>query len=280
MFQFQNFDWKWHIKLRLKSGRYHKYDNQVGAPQNVHVHSRRLRSACAATQSDQSSLGVRTQSFFNHTALIRQHPMCRLTWVFAGGSCYIHVVGFVMLWLISEETSHGNLLHQNLLGSVHSSLLIPWILHTQSHLTTWLRNTVTVSSHKDICYLWNIRMSHLSSGLEKRVTQESQVLDRQVWTNGLDPDQTAPQCSFEAPHDKTNKMTCAPSEDSDQPVASAQSDQSSLCAQWVAEDPMFLHVDSEDSDQTGRMPRLIWVFAGHTCHFVGFLMRLLIYTLW
>ena len=30
---------------------------------------------------------------------------------------------------------------------------------------------------------------------------------------------------------------------------------------------------SEDSDQTGRMPRLIWVFAGHTCHFVGFVMR-------
>ena len=29
---------------------------------------------------------------------------------------------------------------------------------------------------------------------------------------------------------------------------------------------------SEDSDQTGRMPRLIWVFAGRICHFVGFVM--------
>ena len=46
--------------------------------------------------------------------------------------------------------------------------------------------------------------------------------------------------------------------------ASAQSDQSSLCAQWVAKDPRFLHADSEDSHQTGRMPRLIWVFAGRT----------------
>ena len=27
---------------------------------------------------------------------------------------------------------------------------------------------------------------------------------------------------------------------------------------------------SEDSDQTGRVPRLIWDFAGRTCHFVGF----------
>ena len=44
--------------------------------------------------------------------------------------------------------------------------------------------------------------------------------------------------------------------------ASAQSDQSWLCAQWVAKDPRFLHADSGDSDQTGLMPRLIWVFAG------------------
>ena len=34
---------------------------------------------------------------------------------------------------------------------------------------------------------------------------------------------------------------------------------------------------SEDSDQTGRMPRLIWFFAGCTCHFVGFVVRRLIY---
>ena len=47
----------------------------------------------------------------------------------------------------------------------------------------------------------------------------------------------------------------------------------SLCAQWVVKDPRFFHADSEDSDQTGRMPRLIWVFAGRTCHFVGFVMR-------
>ena len=46
--------------------------------------------------------------------------------------------------------------------------------------------------------------------------------------------------------------------------ASAQSDQSSLCAQCVAKNPMFLHADSEDPDQTGRIPRLIRVFAEHT----------------
>ena len=51
--------------------------------------------------------------------------------------------------------------------------------------------------------------------------------------------------------------------------------ESSLCAPWVAKDHNFLQANSEDSDQTGQMPRLIWVFAGHTYHFVGFVtMRL------
>ena len=53
---------------------------------------------------------------------------------------------------------------------------------------------------------------------------------------------------------------CVPSKDSDQPG----SDQSSLHVQWVAKGPRFLHVDSKDSGQTGRIPRLIWVFAGCT----------------
>ena len=47
--------------------------------------------------------------------------------------------------------------------------------------------------------------------------------------------------------------------------------ESSLSAQWVARDPGFLHADSDDSDQTGQMPRLVCVFAGRTaillfCH--------------
>ena len=42
---------------------------------------------------------------------------------------------------------------------------------------------------------------------------------------------------------------------------------------------MFLHADSEDSDQTGRMPRLICVFTWRSGHFAGFVMRRLMYTL-
>ena len=52
---------------------------------------------------------------------------------------------------------------------------------------------------------------------------------------------------------------------------SAQSDQSLRCA--LSGYPSFLHADSEDCDQTGRMPRLIWVFAGRTDHCVGFVIR-------
>ena len=51
----------------------------------------------------------------------------------------------------------------------------------------------------------------------------------------------------------------------------------SLCAQLVVKDPSFLHAGSVNSDQTGRMPRLVWVFAGRSCQFVGFIMRWLIY---
>ena len=49
--------------------------------------------------------------------------------------------------------------------------------------------------------------------------------------------------------------------------------ESLLCIQWVAKDPSFLHADSEDSDQIGRMPSLIWVFAGRTYHFLGFVVH-------
>ena len=69
--------------------------------------------------------------------------------------------------------------------------------------------------------------------------------------------------TIEPRHDKTIKVMVRPAK-TQIGLASAQSDQSSLCAQWVAKGPSFLHADSEDSDQSGRMPRLIWVFGGRT----------------
>ena len=52
--------------------------------------------------------------------------------------------------------------------------------------------------------------------------------------------------TFEPRHDKVNKLTVRPAK-SRSTWASAQSDQSSLCAQWVAKRPRFLYADSEDS---------------------------------
>ena len=40
---------------------------------------------------------------------------------------------------------------------------------------------------------------------------------------------------------------------------------------WIAKNPKFLHLDNEDSDQTARKRRLIWVFAGRTCQNLHFL---------
>ena len=68
--------------------------------------------------------------------------------------------------------------------------------------------------------------------------------------------------AYEPQHDKTNKVTVHPAKTQMSLGIRPVWSESSLCAEWVAKDPRFLHADSEDSDQTGRMPRLIWVFAG------------------
>ena len=74
---------------------------------------------------------------------------------------------------------------------------------------------------------------------------------------------------IELQHDKTSKVICAPSEDSEQPGHLPSLIRVFACTQWVAKDPRFLHANSEDADRTVRMPRLIWVFAGCTGYFVG-----------
>ena len=69
---------------------------------------------------------------------------------------------------------------------------------------------------------------------------------------------------IEPRHEKTNKMSVCPAKTQISLDIRPVWSESSLCAQWVGKDPSFLHADSEDSDQTERMPRLIWVFAGRT----------------
>ena len=91
------------------------------------------------------------------------------------------------------------------------------------------------------CYMRVLKQLHLRFEFLSSVTILNLMLQRCL------------SVLYEPPRDKTNKMACAPSEDSDQP--GHKESLGSLATQWV---------HSEDSDQTGRMPRLIWVFAGRT----------------
>ena len=64
-------------------------------------------------------------------------------------------------------------------------------------------------------------------------------------------------------------MTRAPSEDSARlgHPPSIRNPHEETLDPWLP-----IERNSQDSDQTGRMPRLICVFAVRTCHFVGFVM--------
>ena len=57
-----------------------------------------------------------------------------------------------------------------------------------------------------------------------------------------------------------------------------QNHQNDLCAQQIFRSA-WASSQSEDSDQTGQMPRLIWVFAGCIGHFVGFVVHKLIWAM-
>ena len=81
---------------------------------------------------------------------------------------------------------------------------------------------------------------------------------------------TACYKTIEPQHDKTNEMTCAPSEDSDQPghlPSMIRVFAVRMKKHWALSYPLSA---SEDSDQTGWMPKLIWVFTWRTGHFCWF----------
>ena len=64
---------------------------------------------------------------------------------------------------------------------------------------------------------------------------------------------------YEPQHFKNNKLALCGQGRLRSACTSAQSDQSLLCAQWLAKDPMFLHADREDSYQPGLTVDLLAV---------------------
>ena len=134
----------------------------------------------------------------------------------------------------------------------HTSVLTIWYQPPDEGIALWV-NYDYCTTNTTLCrasQTWGLALSHLKYRLGK---------------------------VNEPPHDKTNKMTVCPAKTEISLGLRPVWSESLLCAQWVAKDSRFLHADSEDSDQTGQIPRLIRVFAGHTCHFVGFVMRWLKY---
>ena len=99
-----------------------------------------------------------------------------------------------------------------------------------------------------------------------------------VITNGSDFSNLIRLISiFEPPHKKNQQNGMCAQQNLISAWASAQSDQSSLSAWRKLQSLATNWAQSEDSDHTGRMPRLIWVFAGRTCHIVCFVVTQLLY---
>ena len=74
-------------------------------------------------------------------------------------------------------------------------------------------------------------------------------------------------------------MACAPSKDSDQLGIRPVWSESSLCAQWVAKDPSFLHADSEDWVDAQADLHLRWAHGSFCwfCHEVAHIYVQIIY---
>ena len=108
-------------------------------------------------------------------------------------------------------------------------------------------------------HLWNYPESHkIMDGKNSYIFTVSDFLlfllhsNTRIWF----PDISA-YYFFEPPHDKTNKVACVPTEDSDQPGIRPVWSESSLST-WRKLGSLATHwAHSEDFDQTGRMPRLI-----------------------
>ena len=69
--------------------------------------------------------------------------------------------------------------------------------------------------------------------------------------------------TLDPPDDKTNKIACAPSEDSDQP-GHPPSLTRDFAVHMRKPSVLSYPLSARKDDQTWRMPGLIWVFAGRT----------------
>ena len=96
----------------------------------------------------------------------------------------------------------------------------------------------------------------LSSMIQMKLSQEL--------VSGQESESIDAEMSFQPPHDKTNNVFVRPAKTQISLGIRPVWSESSLSA-WRKLGSLATHwAHSEDSDQTERMPRLIWVFAGRT----------------
>ena len=139
-------------------------------------------------------------------------------------------------------------------------------------------------------YLWNLPVVKILKN--RYMLKEIIISFRKLWLLSLSQHSVSDieifwsALIFEPQHDKTNKMACASSEDSDQPGHSPSLIRVfavRMKKTWALNYPLSAQrrlwsdwMDKPKTLQTGRMPRLIWVFAARS-HFVGFVMLRLSY---
>ena len=105
-----------------------------------------------------------------------------------------------------------------------------------------------MSTH-NICFHGQIRKISVLFGLELCCLSEEAV--NFCWPK------SAQQILRRQHITKNNKMSWSPSKDSDQPGHPPSLIRVFAVCSMVAKDPSILHTDSEESDQTGHMLRLI-----------------------
>ena len=126
------------------------------------------------------------------------------------------------------------------------------------------------------CSNFRVITANLSGVRNLRIFTVNMVNIRKIWLSRKIAViiQKCEQC--EPPHDKTNKMTVRPGKTQISLGIHPVWSESSLCAQWIAKDPSFLHADSEDWSDWADAQADLSLRWGHS-HFVGFVMSRLMW---
>ena len=178
---------------------------------------------------------------------IRSHPVGLDVWILVGPFVYFHTSCVRTAKALARLRGCAGSPEPSLVAYV-INIIISWVGSNHSVQMAPTRRKTDNDIHTYKIYKQVNRKT--TSSLFPQGVITVLKLTSQKWYQYVKQDTNEPS------QDKTNTMA-----------------EFSVCAQRVSKDPSFLHSDSEDSDKTGRILRLIWIFAGCTCHFVGFVMR-------